>query len=103
MKESNNIKIRPGIVLTHVCGQGVLVSAFEVRDFCPYITLLNETGEYIWNCLENNIDVKEIVKKVRNEFDIPVNTDVEELINSFLYQLKTNGYVVYEEQEDEKN
>ena len=100
------IKVRPGVVLTHVCGQSLLVTAFEARSRCPYVTILNETGEIIWNCLKDKRSVPEIVLTLRNMFDIPCDTNVEELINDYIGQLFDNGYVVYEEEENndtEKN
>ena len=90
-------RIRPGIVLTHVCGQSILVSAYEARPFCPYTTILNDTGEVIWKCLSDGKSIPEIVIRMNEVFDIPPETDTEKLIREYIDQRHTNGYVLYEE------
>lgn len=92
------IKVRPGIVLTHVCGQCLLVAEFEERPYCPYVTILNETGEVIWKCLTERKSVPEIVLKLNDVFDIPSDTNIEKLVNDYIAQLHENGYVLYEEE-----
>ena len=91
------IRIRPGIILTHVCDQSLLVAAYEARPHCPYVTILNETGEAIWKHLTEGKSIPEIVKDVKEAFDIPADVDVEEFINDYIAQLHENGYVLYEE------
>lgn len=95
------IRTRPGIVLTHVCGQSLLVAAFKARPQCPYVTILNETGEIIWDCLKENKSTKEIALKLKEMFEIPSDVKVEELINDFIAQLHENGYVLYEEENEQ--
>ncbi len=94
------IKVRPGIVLIHVCDQSLLVSAYEARQHCPYVTILNETGEVIWNCLNEGKSVSDIVQKVTDMFDIPSDIKVEQMIIGFIEQLYKNGYVLFEEERE---
>ncbi len=91
------IRVRPGVILTHVCGQTILVAAFEAQKYCPYTTVLNDTGEMIWQCLSEGKDLPSIVSLMRENFDIPKDTDVESLIEDYIRQLHDNGYVLYEE------
>lgn len=91
------VKVRPGIVLTHVCDQSLLVAAYEAREYCPYVTILNETGEVIWKHLTEGKNIPDIVKDVKEAFDIPADVNVEELIGDYIAQLHENGYVLYEE------
>ena len=91
------IRIRPGIILTHVCGQSLLVAAYEARQYCPYVTILNETGEVIWNNLVEQKSITEIIKYVSEIFDIPNDIDVKKMINIYIDQLYENGYIIYEE------
>ena len=92
------IRIRPGIIMTHVCGQNLLVAAYEARPYCPYVTILNETGEIIWKCLALGKSMPDIVKELQDLFDIPSDVDVEKLITDYLEQLHEKGYVLYEEE-----
>ena len=91
------IRIRPGIVLTHVCDQCVLVAAREARPYCPYTTILNKTGEIIWKCLTEGKDLTGIIEHMTKEFDIPSGTDIKQIIMDYIDQLHVNGYVLYEE------
>ncbi len=90
-------KLRPGITLTHICGEAILVAAYEARQHCPYTTVLNETGEVIFNALKVGRSVKEIAAELNETFDIPEGTDVEGLCIEYIKQLHDNGYVLYEE------
>ena len=92
------IRIRPGIIMTHVCDQSLLVAAYEARSYCPYVTILNETGEVIWKCLTEKKNKSKIVHELRNLFDIPSDIDVEKLVDDYIDQLHENGYVLYEEE-----
>ena len=92
------IKLRPGVILTHICDQSLLVAAYEARQYCPYVTVLNETGELIWNCLNDEKSIIEIIDQISQIFDIPSNVDLEELIVNYIEQLHENGYVLYEEE-----
>ena len=91
------IRIRPGIVLTHVCDQSLLVAAYEARPYCPYVTILNETGEAIWNSLMEGKNTADMIQELTDQFDIPSDTDIEKLIADYIEQLHENGYVLYEE------
>ena len=88
------IKVRPGVILTHVCGQSLLVAAYEARQYCPYITILNETGESIWKCLKKEMDVSEIAHHISKVYDIPSDINVEKLITDYINQLHKSGYII---------
>jgi hypothetical protein len=81
-----------------VCDQSLLVASYEARAYCPYVKLLNETGEIIWRCLIEEKDIPDIVKEVKNTFDIPSDIDVEGLITDYIEQLHMSGYVLYKEE-----
>lgn len=91
------IKIRQGIILTHVYGEAILVAAYEARDTCPYVTVLNEAGERIWKDLEEGKDIPSIIRHLKEMFDIPEDTNVEELVKDYIRQLEENGYLYCEE------
>ena len=91
------IRIREGILLTHVCDQAILVSSFDSRKYCPYTTNLNDTGESIWKYLSEGKDIKEITSHLKEEFDIPKEVNVEALVKDYIDELHKNGYVLYEE------
>ena len=91
------IKVRPGVVLTHICGESVLVAAYEARRYCPYTTILNDTGDTIWKCLEDGKSLTEIIDYINEEFAVPKDTDLRKMITEYIELLHGNGYVLYEE------
>ncbi|MBQ6217780.1 MAG: PqqD family protein [Erysipelotrichaceae bacterium] len=93
------IRVRPGIIMTHICGRCILVAAYEERSHCPYTTILNDTGEIIWRCLSEGKEKNEIVMKLKEEFDIPSDTDVDALVREYIKQLRDKGYLLNEEDE----
>ncbi len=95
------IRVRSGIILTHICGQALLVAAFEARPHCPHVTVLNETGDIIWNCLKEKKNIPDIVLTLKKKFDIPSDMNVEELIKDYIAQLHDKGYVLYEEDSEQ--
>ena len=91
------IKVRPGIVLTKICGEYILVAAHEARQFCPYTKILNDTGALIWECLTDNQSIPEIAEELKQSFDIPADINIEKIISDYLEILHANGYLLYEE------
>ena len=94
------INIRPGIISIRVCDQCLLVAGYEARRSCPYVTILNETGEAIWNCLKDGKSISDITQSITELFEIPIDIDVEQLITDFIEQLHKNGYVLFEEEKE---
>ena len=92
------IRIRSGIVLTHICDQSLLVAAYEARPYCPYVTVLNETGESIWKWLIEGKSIAEIVQSVIDQYEIPSDIDVNSMIEDYIAELHEKGYVLYEEE-----
>ncbi len=90
------IKTRPGIVLTHICGQYILVAAIEAQKYCVYTTALNETGAVIWKCLSDNKTVLDTAEILKNHFDIPKDVDINSVISSYINELHSHGYLIYE-------
>ena len=86
------IKVRPGIVLTKVCDENILVACYEARQYCPYTTILNDTGAVIWEGISDNQTIAEIIEKLEEAFDIPSGTDVEGTVHECLDMLHSHGY-----------
>ena len=67
-------RTRPGVVLTTISGQNVLVSAKSVQGLCPFTAQINETTAFCW--------------RVREEYEIEdaaaVRADLEQLVAQML-------------------
>ena len=91
-------KTRPGVVLTAICGEHVLVSAAALRDLCPYVTELNETSAFLWHQLTNGADLDGLMAALNEEYDIPEPAAARQAVEDFLRQMLELNYLLPEEQ-----
>ncbi|MGN1317941.1 MAG: PqqD family protein [Lachnospirales bacterium] len=78
------MKIKDGYLLREVAGSHIVVPIGEgSMDFSGVISL-NEVGAFLWNRLENDCEVEDLVSAILSEYDIDRETaksDIEEFIN----------------------
>lgn len=86
----------PGVVLTCVCGEYMLVSAKSVRDKVPYMVQLNESSAFLWKRLSEGADEPELEKAVMDEFEIEDIVQARSAIKGFLEQMLQNGLLLKE-------
>jgi len=91
------IRIRPGVIITHICNESILVAALEARCYCPYTTILNDTGEMVFSGLKEGKSIAEIKQELTESFNIPADIDIEVLIKDYINQLAECGYILSEE------
>lgn len=91
-------KIRPGVLLTQICGENLLVAAKSARKFCPYYSFLNESAAFVWKMLEKRSDLEELEAAVAEEFEIEDAAETRGLILSLLENLEKNHYLLPVEQ-----
>ncbi len=89
-------KLRPGVVLTEVCGEYLLVSTGYARDVCPYVLQINEQAAVFWRILEQESRVPAIMQRASQVFNKEAK-DVLLLWISFLSRMSKQGYVLTEE------
>ncbi|MBQ7412153.1 MAG: PqqD family protein [Clostridia bacterium] len=82
------MKIREGFILRDVAGQSFVVATGALsREYQGMITL-NETGKFIWQCLEKQMSSDQIVDAVVAEYEdadrAVVAKDVEGFINKLV-------------------
>ncbi|MBR4132047.1 MAG: PqqD family protein [Oscillospiraceae bacterium] len=89
-------RTRPGVVLTTIAGQNVLVAAKTVRDQCPYTAQINETAAFCWQVLEQGADLDELVRRLSEEYE---GADPEQMradMEQLLAQLCESNYLIEE-------
>ncbi len=93
------VKICPGIVMISVCDEHLLVATKEARKTVPYVQQINSAAAYYWKLLENKTEIKDIVEKAAEHFNMP---KIKALItvNNFINKLEESGYITFEEQEE---
>ena len=91
-------KTRPGVVLTEICGQHVLVAAAAVRELCPYVTEINETSAFLWRQMISGADLDGLMAALDKEYDIPDPSAARQAVEDFLRQMLELNYLLPVEQ-----
>ena len=74
-------------LLREIAGEFMLVPLGECSAQFNSMVTMNETGAFIWKCLEKDMSVKEIAEKITEEYDVPFeNAEID--INRFIAYLK---------------
>lgn len=91
-------KTRPGVVLTAICGEHVLVAASTAQEFCPYVTEINETSVFLWERLRHGADLDDLMEALGEEYDLDDLAAARESVETFLRQMLEMHYLLPEEQ-----
>ena len=91
-------KTRPGVILTAICGQHVLVAAGEARELCPGVTELNETSAFLWERLRRGADLDELMAALDEEYELDDPAAARQSVEAFLRQMLEMNYLLPEEQ-----
>ena len=82
--------INNNFILKELAGEYMIIPLSSSNVNISKILNINETGAFIFKCLENNDDVTTIISKMKNEYDIE-----EELLKNdvleFIEKLKKLG------------
>lgn len=79
--------MRKKFLLREIAGECMLVPLGDSSAQFNSMVTLNETGAFIWKCLEKDMSVKEIAEKITQEYDVPFK-NAEADINGFVEYLK---------------
>lgn len=83
------MKIKDGFITRKIGDKIVAITVGEhTKDFNGMITL-NDTGHFIWKCLEKDTDKESIANKVIKEYDISTADAMAE-IDKFIAELEKN-------------
>ena len=91
-------KTRPGVVLTAICGEHVLVAAAAIRDLCPYVTEINETSAFLWERLRHGADLDDLMAAIGEEYELDDLAVARNSVETFLSQMLEMHYLIPEEQ-----
>lgn len=94
-------RLREGIILTEIQGVYLLVANKKARKHCRFASRVNETGAFFWKLLSEGKLREEIIAAIRQEFEMPEETDPEEDFNLFLLSLQENHYIISEDEGNE--
>lgn len=78
------MKIKDGFVLKEIAGSHIVIPlGSQVVDFSSIIKL-SETGAFLWDKLQNNCEIDDLVTSVLDEYDVDeakATTDVNKFVN----------------------
>ena len=84
------MKIKEGYLLREVAGNKIVVPVGDaVLDFNGMINL-NETGAFLWEKLQEDVEPKFLLSDLKNEFDVDEETAKEDIV-AFLNKLAKAG------------
>ena len=85
------MKLKEGFVIRTVSGQTVVLPTGGDLDLNMMIKL-NDTGRFIWECLEKGAEIEEIVAGMLQEYDIEEET-AKKYVEQFVQKVKENGFL----------
>ena len=85
------MKLKEGFVLSKIAGKIVAVPTEGDLDLNMMISL-NETGAFLWEKLQSDVNVEELVGALLEEYDVDEAT-ARRSVESFIGKLKENGIV----------
>ena len=81
------MKIKSGFVTRKIGNKIVAIAVGDrSKEFNGMITL-NETGQYIWKCLEKETTLQEVIDKVVKQYSID-NETAKQAVEGFINELK---------------
>lgn len=85
------MKLKDGFILREVAGQIVVLPSGDDLDLNMMITL-NETGKFIWQLLEEEIEESAIVSEILKEYNVDRMT-AEAAVAGFIRKLNEHGFL----------
>lgn len=83
------MKIKSGFVARKIGGKIVAIAVGERSNEFNGIINLNETGQFIWNCLAKDTTAEDVIAKVMKEYEIDEAT-AKPAVEGFITELKAN-------------
>ena len=87
-------KTRPGVVMTTIGGQYILVAAKTAREHCPFKMLINETAAFCWRLLEEGADMDTLAAALAKEYAIEDKSGLQADVQELVEQLEGYGYLI---------
>lgn len=87
------IRIKDGYMLRHVLDVDLVIGIGSEAYEPNCIMSLNETGAFLWNCMETGAEESELVQKMTDEFEVTEETAAKD-VAVFLNQLRQKKLLV---------
>lgn len=88
--KGNSMKACPDFLLKEIAGDYMLIPVGkQYVDFAAMITL-NETGAFLWKCLQEDCSQQQLVSALCGEYEIDEATAQSD-VSAFVEMLSSNG------------
>jgi len=85
------MKIKEGFVLRTVAGETVVLPTGGTADMDMMITL-NDTGRFLWECLQKDVDEEVLVEALLDEYEVSREVATE-AVSGFVAKLKEHDFL----------
>ena len=87
------MKLKEGLILGNIAGEYVVLPSGEDMDLTT-MTTLNETGKFIWECLEKETTQEQVVAEILAVYDVS-REEAEMHVAAFIAKLEDFGYLTH--------
>ena len=84
---------RGGVSLHRVCGEYLLFAGREARSVCPYLSVINEPGALLWNCLSRPCGASVCAETLAGEYSGADIRLLRENAADFIAVMSRRGYL----------
>lgn len=85
------MKVKSGFILRDVAGKTMVVATGELSKSFHALITMNDSAKFMWQCLENDTTVDEIVAKVVSAYEGVDEQTVKNDVNAFVEKLQNAG------------
>ena len=85
------MKVKSGFILRDVAGKTKVVATGELSKSFHALITMNDSAKFMWQCLENDTTVDEIVAKVVSAYEGVDEQIVKNDVNAFVEKLQNAG------------
>ena len=89
------MKATNDVILRQIAGEYILVPVGAMARKLHGMISLSESGHLLWNCLQKDVSVDELVKALLSEYDTDEQTARED-VSAFLKKLADLGLLIGE-------
>ncbi|MFQ9515955.1 MAG: PqqD family protein [Eubacterium sp.] len=86
------MKIKEGFVLRKMSGKAVVVSVGSASEIFNGMIKLNETGEFLWQQMEDNASESDLVQALLEKYDVSEEIAQND-VKTFIDTLKEPGII----------
>ena len=85
------MKLKDGFILGNIAGENVVIASGDELDL-NLMSVLNDTGKFIWEQLEQETTEEKVVEAILAEYDVDRQTAAD-CVTAFVEKLRARGFL----------